>query len=612
MTVLLAISCAPRAEPEFLEFASFAQAGASEVFLNEELDLRFSVPIDPTSIHPGSARVTDARGHAVPGEWSVERRGMRFLPSFPTRPDLLDGGLQPGRSYRVELAGFPRIDGLRSREGAPLDGSRAFTFRTVDQDAAEGPFLDDRFGPPDPVVALVAELGPLEPLLLATTEPVDPRTLDRADFELIHGVRGDGGGESQGISRIALHPELVENRRDGARVALWPLAEGEQGTRRVLEAGEYLLVATRRPLSMREFGGHPFQAGFGATAVDGVWVRVQPEAAAGDAEASAWSEEFGDLAWRSDAAPNGSDGTALWTGDGAVRVRFPRAAGRGADGVVRLTSGSQPDLRIEATRIELSAGERVEPPGAGLVWWSAQGRWELDGVLERRVQAEPWGRREDESPEDWWLRLRQAPPGALVAGPDPAPAFLSELLEAAARDGRPWTVLVAGGDLVVRGELSVDGPLLLVAGGWVRLSGRIHASEVWTSAPRSGVRTLPLARDLPWRLETPTENPLGVPLRWSIRSRPWTVAAPLGPARIVADPGDGAARVSFYGETLGADGMRRTLGPVEDPSLLLDTTTLVYRIDLELPPAAGAGSTFRPPWVDAIRWTTLPASAAPR
>ena len=40
----------------------------------------------------------------------------------------------------------------------------------------------------------------------------------------------------------------------------------------------------------------------------------------------------------------------------------------------------------------------------------------------------------------------------------------------------PLTVLIAGGDLHVRGELSVPGPLLLVAGGRVWVSGRIQVA----------------------------------------------------------------------------------------------------------------------------------------
>ena len=69
------------------------------------------------------------------------------------------------------------------------------------------------------------------------------------------------------------------------------------------------------------------------------------------------------------------------------------------------------------------------------------------------------------------VRRDEAPAG--VEGP----LALSEWLADVAVADPAWTVVIAGGDLVVRGSIEVGTPLLLVAGGRIRVYGRVRAAE---------------------------------------------------------------------------------------------------------------------------------------
>src|SRR5690606_15277391 len=155
---------------------------------------------------------------------------------------------------------------------------------------------------------------------------------------------------------------------------------------------------------------------------------------------------------RSPVAVPGVDGTAQWAGDGLVRVRLPAAAGDGGAGRVEL-NGAVEDSDVHAVSLHVPTDATAKLTAEGLVVLRAQGSLVIDGRLER------------------------ADSGAAALGElEPAAGdTLSIWLARAGELGAGWTVLVAGGDLVVRGELEVDGPLLLVAGGMLRIpaSGRV-------------------------------------------------------------------------------------------------------------------------------------------
>ncbi len=624
--------CKPSKAPRALELVSFAQGRADRVFLNETLDFRFSEPLDPTSIHPGSAQVVDAAGTRVSGTWSSDRRSLSFMPDLPRSPELEDSGFAPGRTYSVTLLGFPRLDGLRTRRGEPLAKTLRFTFRTVEEEGGGALFVDEFFGPPYPLTIERAMFEADRPILMNAYEPLDPRSVQGADFGLyqFNAPRGDqeraddpDPGARTGLLILELRAQLRENTREGAVVELWPLEGGIDSPRRVLEEGEYLLVCRQTPTSLLELGGHPVPAGFGSTPVDGAYLTVtRPNTGGRDVSSSRWVEiDFVQQRDLSEATPPDADGTALWVGDGLLTARYPASAGLGGDGPVELPDGTWSKAVTEATELRLGAEAVCQLEGDGLVRVSSQGALRVEGRLTRRVRVGPTAIQPEESAEDWILRLRQA---ALDQEIMPVPEFAGQLegratsswldvLEAAELSGQPWTVLVAGGDLTVSGEIFVDGPLLLVAGGWVRISGQVVASEIWTTEPRRGQRSLPPAEKLPFELSHPASNPLRRPLRWSILSRPLPLSGPFGPAELLQLAGDGRAGVRFTGESTGLDGSRQRVGPVDDPSLLFDASALSFRIDLDMPAAHDKRATgFQLPRVDALRFQAQRANSPER
>lgn len=607
---LLALGgCSAETGASPLELVDFAQGRAERILLNESLDFRFSEPIDPTSVHPGSARVVDAAGRPVPGTWSVDRKQLSFVPRLARAEDLLDSGFKPGREVTVTLAGFPRIDGLRARGGAPLAGTSRFTLRTVDLTEEAVLFVDEVFGPPLPLTLEGASIGPREPLLLRAEESLDPRSVRGDDFALFTGRAGPDGSPVE----IPLRARLRENSSTRAIVELWPTEPGAGGQRRTLETGDYLLVCRSSPTSILELGGSPIAAAFGATVRDGVVVSVQegPTASSGSPIQQV-AFDFFDRSDRSDAVVPESDGTALWVGDGTVTTRFPAAAGSGIHGDLVLAEGELPARLAETLSLTVPEGVFCQLTGPRVVRLAAQGALTIEGSLIRRARVGAAKVREGESAEDWYLRMLGGLASAdirsvldvLEAGPGTVPVRLLDALTDADEAGAPWTVLVAGGDLTITGDIWVDGPLLLVAGGWVRIAGSVVASEVWTTLPcRGGALCSPRAEELPFELTQPIMNPLRRELRWSVQSRPLGLRGPFGQAEVVGTDGSGSARVRFIGESRGSDGSTQELGPVDDPSLLFDASALVFRIDLLMPAASPSRATaFELPSVDSLRF----------
>src|SRR5688572_19047640 len=128
--------CAPgRPEPRPLAVLQASpESGAAGVFLNERVQIDVSRPLDPASLHARSARVVDSFGRPARGQWTVQGARLTFTPDPVLSAALDDGGYRPGETYRVELAGFPRPDGLRAADGAPLERSAAWQFRVVHPD----------------------------------------------------------------------------------------------------------------------------------------------------------------------------------------------------------------------------------------------------------------------------------------------------------------------------------------------------------------------------------------------------------------------------------------------------------------------------------------------
>ena len=610
--VLLAatvLACGSERSSETLRLVSFHQDGETGVFLNEALVFHFDREVDRSSITAESLVILAPGGRRVSGELEVLGRQIRFLPDLPRSADLTDGGLWPGGEHRVEVLGFPFPDGLRGRGGEPLERSHTFTFRAAGTPGAPDPAVprESVFAPPLREDRLELKLetevlsSALEPIQLRSEVALDPRSIQPGMYELLHASEGQEPPRT-----LRLDARLAENRRDGALLELRPLGPAE-GTLAALERPYYLLIVSPRFEGPRTLGGLPLDQPWANSRRQWRVINIVPSLGTERVEL-----ETGSLL-RSPEPVTGADGTAHW-GDGQVTIRYPRAAGSGRDGHVELRELSSPD--VHAVRLEVPEDARVQLPAEGPVVLRSQGLLEVHGELFRSAPPEP-------QPQMIF------PPGTTLSG----------WLERALERERAWTVLIAGGDLVVQGGIEVQGPLLLVAGGRIRISGRCSSAMTWKfgagggpevflasvldpnknkealdaqAAWRAGFRRLGvrLPEFAPFRMDEPVTNPLVEPLRYSVLSgafRPASGVVAWRAGTWAGDPGAGSVRVLWRGQLPGPGGGEDEYGPVEDPLLLQGAEKQRFQIELEMP---ADGGVWDPPRVDYVefRWDAPRAS----
>ena len=593
-------SCGRHPEPvPELVLLGFQQDQVRGVLLNEPLIFYFSGELDPASVTPSSARILDPAGRLVPGGFRVEGNRLVFEPALSLELDLGDGGFLPSSRLRVELSGFPVPSGLRSRRGEVLERSFSSTFETVALTGEGALFLD---GSPDtafPLILSGVEFGVSEALKLTCAEPLDPRSLSAEAFQL---RRYEAGGEHE---EIALEVRLARNdMEEGAVLELRALESFSRSSPRVLEPGEYHLWIHDGPGGPRDLAGHPVRSSWASSQVPArISVGLRPEVVG-----NRWHrEEFLTRGLRSPAAVPGADGAALWAGDGLVRLRYPLCAGDGAAGDVQLDSNPMV-LRavrgdLQSARLELPADQRLDLSGLdGDVVLRAQTSVRILGQLVRGTAAGADERAEGETWGAWFGRVGMGHELVELAGADLG--SVDAWLAARAPGAAPVTAIVAGGDLFVEGAIRLDGPLLLVAGGRLRISGVVEAREVWVVGLGGGADIPPPARVAGLDFAEALTNRLAVPLVVGVLS------APLRPegrdlhwrsAQVGANPGAGMVRVNFLGERDLADGGVETVGPVSDAALLDRCESIRVWIELEI----GPGVPWDPPMVDFVelRWT---------
>jgi hypothetical protein len=595
---LVAAACAPgHPQPRPLRLLQASpEPGASGVFLNERILLDFSAPLDPASLHARSARVVDALGRAARGQWTVQGARLTFTPDPVLSAALDDGGYRPGETYRVELAGFPRPDGLRAGDGAPLERGAAWEFRVVHpDDGARRGFLfeDASMDTGHPLVLRSERIAPREPILVEGGEPVDPSTLFAEDFVLLVWRSGEGAAnevnpeQAAGMAaRVPLGARLVDNRerrpppsQGTTLIELQPLEPLRAGPDAIYQL--HLAQGAR----LRDFGGHPVLLRPGA---GGALSHLQVE----DEVARAplvHCEHFLGTGNRSPLAVPGSDGTAWWGGEsGRVEVRFLAAAGHGGDGSVTL-DGTLAEVDLNAVRVHQPQDVTTDIEGQGCVVLRAQGSIKLEGTLRRRSGHAALDFLPGETLGAWLARMQS--------------------------EGRPATVLVASGDVTLAGQVDLDGPLVLAAGGRVRLVGESmpRASSLHVVGERGGHGSFDSAQlptgtfdpaivpilSAPLQLDPPDGNPLVEPLTFAVRSGPiprqgrvrrWhPLQVPPG-----GRAGAGAWRVRFVGERQAGASSGELL--VDDPMLLEDCPTLSLQVELRVEP----GPLWDPPWVDFV------------
>lgn len=498
-----ALGCAGAPDEHVLELLTFRQRGLS-VALNEELLFHFSADLDRGSITSDSLRVLDEQGREVAGERTVRGSALSFLPALPCASDLSDGGLRPGADYRVVLGGFPRPDGIRSKAGALLSATLLLSFSTA-QVGGSGPlFLDPFLGP----FPLLPRSDRLEEGVLALVcgEALDPSSVPRCRFRL---TRASEPGT------ITLEARLVVNRREHAELLLVPAGESMLAAGRLAPDRYYLEPLDRE---LRTLGGRTVEPG---------WVPQWPMTVS----RARIAVDFTAPRVRSTEPPPGCAGTALWSAERGVHVRYPAAAGDGLSGAIELADHPL-IIRVQATALTLAAGREVDLSAHhGPVVLRSQTSIDIRGSLRRA------GASRDKEHNPLTLALTEAeklPDGERGT----LSAWIQALLDPDAQWAQePWTVLIAGGDIRVPkgGAIDVEGPLVLIAGGWIRREGKIVAQDDLWKTPEGGdgayshtgrLRILPLALDPPLVNPLRTQLTIGLltgPFPWSLRTDSWNL-----------------------------------------------------------------------------------------
>jgi hypothetical protein len=587
------------------------------VFLNEKIQLDFSEPLDPTSVDRHSVRIADQAGTPARGELRVDEERLVFVPDPVLAFDLSDGGYKPGTTYFVELAGFPLVNGLRGRSGAPLEQNLRLEFRTVEVVPSRSDFVFEDSSPTRGlrVVLKSSTIGPREPLELEGEEPLDPSTLFGEDFVL---QRELVEKQEQGRTRPPLSPPIPLRARmltnfdrnepaprGTALIELEPVD-------RVLEPGRYWLNVDADKLRLRDFGGNRVKIWARDPARDPAFNSRLEITVVSTPDVTSWFlESFDDAKRRSFEWPEGFDGTARWNGSGRVDVHWPAAAFDGCDGEVRL-GASELRRDVHATGMSVPEGVVCElDPAPVLVILRAQGKLSIAGELVRHTHAGSKASGLPSSDEIGPLMQKDQGSNPFLR----SNRSLSDALLDAWSEDLDATVLIAGGDLVIDGRVDCDQPVLLVAGGRIRgARGDVVGARGLYYLGDGG--DLLVDRNTPFQQElksiqsflevdeppSTSNNVLAAPLKWAVvsssipgagRAQRWHV----GP-EIRKHDGIGAVRVRYIGERAESGGVREFL--VDDPGALVECPTLRLRVELYMPGKDDNQRHWDPPWVDDV------------
>ena len=464
---------------EVLRVAPSAGAGpegsAAELFLNQEVTIRFSQAVDRLSITEDTVRITDERGLRVRGALRTAAQTVTFVPVAPLTAALDDGTFKPGCGYQLEIAGFPRASAVRSASGAILDCSLVRRFRAVAADHKPSPLLRAEISPFGFALdgsALGMAAGS-RVLRLYFHEPPLPTTVTPDAFKVYRApAAGEGGFEEVAPrgARLKVH--------DKGYARLWvvelefdrpPVSEpgcfcvelvGDEG--RVLRDANghpprLLVTKDDRSIELKEVVGLPLV------------VKVHP-----GERVPLLRETFGPGTVLRDVAPGA--------------VKFEARNGRAVP-LVRTQAGDG-GLGVFAPRgpIDLVPGQPFDRGDGLFVSSAADGVFDFLGVfiprgVTVRVHAGPERR----------VLLRACSSirieGELVVVGTRPGRWREEATEASAQSviDAAGAALLAGGDILALGQIrhepaagdeSAGSPLTLLCGGGLLLGGRIPAHTV--------------------------------------------------------------------------------------------------------------------------------------
>lgn len=640
------------------------------LFLNEDLVFYFSEELDPTSVTSASVEIRSDEGRLARGELRVESDRVRFVPAAVLAPDLSDGAYLPGTKYTATLAGFPRPEGIRSARGDVLEKTWVWRFRTVDVGHPRmGLVFEDRLQDRVGLLRLfptAAAQGGLiraqDSIYLACDKPIDPSSVQADGFSLTLVQRLGQVTTTSWGDRVPVRVRVIENdsevRRRPRPATAHSSAPPEAWERepraclievtpvRRLSLGTWALKPDAEPNAdrgetdpgLRDFGGKPVLV---ADSAGSFAIRVDDPSA--EAGRGVLVEEFDNGQLRSPVAVPGCDGAAYWRESGRVEIRYPAAAGSGEDGAVTLRA-REDRTDVQATSIDLPEGSTCRlSDRPGLVVLRCQGRMTIRGPLIREAAWDPRAEAaRDPSLVDWWRRC-------LPNGKNSGQTLSQWLDEERTRNGN-WTVLISGGDLEIDDSLTISTPLLLVAGGRIRVLKSIHGVRGTVEVPKQsgpdsdlesvtvggiyllgeggGYGILSEASHAPIVADEPQgANPLAIHLRFAALSGPipssgevsrWLPpesggsgdrAPPPGSARRLELPVSGSWHVRFVRELSKPPDSASPLETVDSPDLLDPPGPVQFLVELDVEP----GGVWNPPWVDYVRlaWEETPPREGP-
>ncbi|MDG1049393.1 MAG: hypothetical protein P8R46_04225, partial [Planctomycetota bacterium] len=451
-----------------------------------------------------------------------------------------------------------------------------------------------------------------EALELSCAEPVDPRSIRAADYEFRLGIGVGSSGSPAAPAITVARIEVLQNEGEiempkgavksaGARLRFYPQTPFPVANGRGAVAFE-LHQAASQGAGIRDFSGTPV-----VVPQRPIRFMVAREDVRSPEGANSYTFDFADDLDFVPVLDRGSDGTARWSGNGRVDIRYPAAAGDGRSGEVVL-SAEEVGKDIQATRLSVPTGASTRLTGDGLVVLRSQGRVNLDGALLRSSPGE--------AAPGMWDSSRIFLPG------EEAESLSAWLKRAAVLDPR-WTVIIAGGDLVVTGEIDIETPLLLVAGGRIRGAGRPKAAEgqLWLLGDGGGFE-LPHQHNpkaspnvvAPLLMDEPLHNPLARPLSFVAVSSP----VPKGQrprfwdeAQVIGDRGSGGDyRVQFLRADVlqGGEESLSEAARFDQPGLVLDPNSgggapVRMRVELVVHPRRGD---WDPPYLDRVELAWSP------
>ncbi|MCB9877398.1 MAG: hypothetical protein H6835_07330 [Planctomycetes bacterium] len=480
------------------------------VLLNDSITVYFSEPILPLSVTPDSVTVLDDQGHQVPGDLRIGDNWVAFVPEPPLAADLGDGSFRPGAHYGLMIAGYPRHDAVRARDGRWLVAAETFDVyaASIEQRPAGLPSL---LRPPSSAVPFVLRTTdvPMQVaadaprLQLHFTQPVLPTSVRVEAFE-IRVLRS---------SLDVLRPRSVRvvstslDNLPGSTVEidLGSLPQNAAGEQLPLTEADLISVAVLADGGLTDYAGNPPlpTPAMGWTVVSGTSVPL-----------CEWpSDEHGYVA--EDALLPGFE-----VAGSTIRPRVRVEAGNGSLGVFRPSNDvelrpGQPFDRGDGTLVQSIGGDfpflAVDVPSgvrvtldasAGPVRLLACGSVRIAGELVLRAAPVPMpGSRF----ATWPVRslLAEAPVAVLAAGDVHVEGALT--VERQASEGETQLLLAAAGRMSLRGTLPVNTLLVVdaaVVGGDALIEGPRGQSRAWSATFTRGLAAgadFEVRGVLPWR-----------------------------------------------------------------------------------------------------------------